>query len=211
MNVLISVNTSYFFCNIGHFRAIDTPCRNDSRQYIVVFFRLKAQGRQDGNHIFFRNIRAEEVIDPLCRKVDAANFLGTYIFVDNAGRYFTSSHLLQQLSRPIKGVNTTFRIESSFKTSRRFGTKSQRTSGLTNRRPLKRCAFQDNRCGFFRYFRIEAAHNTGNTACLFSIGNDQHIFRQLPFNLIQGRNLFSFLCSSGNEFMSGQLIVIVCM
>ena len=124
LNILISVNTGYFFCNIGHFRTIDTPCRYDSRQYLVVFFRLKAQGCQDGNHIFFRNIRTEEVIDPLCRKVDAANFLGTYIFVDNAGRYFTSSHLLQQLSRPIKGVNTTFRIEASFKTGRRFGTKS---------------------------------------------------------------------------------------
>ena len=124
LNILISVNTGYFFCNIGHFRTIDTPCRYDSRQYFVVFFRLKTQGCQDGNHICFRNIRTEEVIDSLCCKVDAANFLRTYIFINNAGRYFASPHLLQQLSRPVKGVNTPFRIEASFKTGRRFGTKS---------------------------------------------------------------------------------------
>ena len=82
---------------------------------------------------------------------------------------------------------------------------------MTDIGALERSTFEDDRLRLVRDFRIHTAHDAGNAASFFFIGNDQHVVCQGTVYIVQGLHGFIGLSPTGDEMMAGDFIVVIGM
>ena len=163
------------------------------------------------DHVGFRDFCAQELVDLSCRKGNARRSLRFRIDIDDAFGYVAGPHFLKELGAAVDGVDAAVRIEASFKTARSFRAQAEHTAGVTDIGALEGCTFEDDRRRLVRDFRIHAAHDAGDAAGFFFIGNDQHVVRQFAVYIIQRLHDFVSLGPAGNEMMAGDFIVVISM
>ena len=95
-NIIVIVNTSYFFSDIRHHGYVTTPCWNKGRQLVAVFGYNELKGCQNTNHFVFFNVCTQVIIDLCCCESNCMLFYRIFIYIDNAYINFTSrANLLQ--------------------------------------------------------------------------------------------------------------------
>ena len=210
-DVFITVDAGYFFGDVRHFRAVAAITGNDGRQGIAVFFNAELQRFQDMDHVGFRDFRAQEFVDLSRRKGDARRSLRFRIDIDDALGYVAGAHFLEELGTAVDGFDATVRIEASFKTAGSFGTQAEHTARMTDVGAFEGSTFEDDRRRLVRDFRIHAAHDAGDAAGFFFIGDDQHVVGQFAVYIVQSLQGFIGFGPAGDEVMAGDFIVVIGM
>ena len=146
------------------------------------------------------------LLDPMCEENSSV-----WEKSSDALGYVAGAHFLEELGTAVDGFDAAVRIESSFKTAGSFGTQAEHTARMTDVGAFEGSTFEDDRRRLVRDFRIHAAHDAGDAAGFFFIGDDQHVVGQFTVYIIQSLQGFIGFGPAGDEVMAGDFIVVIGM
>ena len=118
-NVVEAVDARDFLREVFHVRAVIAPRRHrDMVALIALGLNLKAQRRQDLDHLTALDVRAEAAVDFIGRVVDRHRLLLFRIAVDNALRDRAGAHVLQELAGALECARRVRHIDTALKAAR---------------------------------------------------------------------------------------------
>ena len=176
--------------------------RAEGRNDDFIALHLELQVGQDFNHLLLRDVGAQEAVGPVCIQVDSGRLVVGVVHVDDAVHYFAGSQQLDQLAGTHHCRQTVLCIQAFFKTTGGFGSHAQLFGGDTHRAALEAGGLKDNGVGVFIDAAVLAAHDARYCACLFAVGNHQHILAEGSVHSVKRLDGFA-----GNGIADDNLVV----
>ena len=205
-----AVDARDFLRKVFHVRAVIAPRRHrDMVALIALGLNLKAQRRQDLDHLLARDSRAESAIDLVRRVVDRHRLLLIRVAVNDALRDRAGTHVLQELAGALECARRVRHIDTTLKAARSLRVQAAGARRAADARPVERRSFEHDGCRLLRDLCLKAAHDAGKTCRMLGIGNDELRPLGEARAVVERVEILARFCETGRQRVARDLIVVV--